>query len=254
MKLSRRVRWLVLIPTSLVVLLAAAALTVKYLPPYLHRRHVAGLVERFKANPCQRTADPLVELLVNSKVSQEAGDRILGMLLSPKAMTKDSYAVGEEIKIDIAPAYRVKVDGMYGEYERVLHIAGVTGRDGDQGSRSLLMAPDLSTEFRLTMCFFERQLAYAGARPGRVIHRPGTYRGHVQLQYSLSASPFRITLPESTTEKVLAFLGLRKSESESEPRVFRCRHKIPITIRVVDPGSLSTSSSSRPARSSSSPK
>ena len=231
-----------MILASAFVLLTAAMLTVKYLPPYLHARRVAGLIEEFQASPCQQTADPLIELLVNSKVSQKTGDRVLEMLLSPKVTTKDSYAIGEKIRIDIATAFSVKVSSMEGSVESLLYVEGITEGDGHPGSDSLVIAPNLS-------CLRGRGLSLWS--PPLEIRQPGVYPGHVRITYALGEDWLTALLGPlqkqlSTTGKILALLGFRQHRPH-QSKVYQCRHKIPITIRVVGSASSPASTVSRPA-------
>ena len=239
MKASRWAKWLLLILASLTVLLAATALTVKYLLPYLQRRSVARLNREFNANPCQQTADPLVALLIEKKITEEAGGRILEALFLSRVTAKESYGVGEPIVLDIAPAhplpmFPVEIPEVKGTC--TVHVEGIMGYRGYDISESLtrivaVTRPDLTIPPWAGYATVEGGVPKGFGMP-LVSTEPGIYRGHVRILYRLFFYP---DPPPSSPimADILDFFGLVDWEF-TRLRVFRSQREIPITIRIVD--------------------
>ena len=234
-----------------------------------HRRHesVEKCLSAFHANPCQETADTLIDLLDEDDVTQEQVTEILKALFQPKVVVEDFYITGRDILIRIERKNPIILKGkicMFGPTSATLFIDGITGQDGVEGfigndgfeeSVSLDIAPKL----------LEHTLHFEGHSPYLVPHDPpdsgnpwgddppliqkaGTYKGKVRLSYD-TCELFVTPHTPSILERILTKLDMPKPPPQKDPILtFKYSYEIPFQIRVVAPKPTDSNPSALPAR------
>ena len=83
---------------------------------HLHNLHVDLLIKKHRANPTQETADGLCELLNDSSVPPEKGNKILVMLISPEIITRETYAAGKPLYVAVTRPFDLRFFDMGGSF------------------------------------------------------------------------------------------------------------------------------------------
>lgn len=196
--MERRSCWTVA-AVGFLVLVIAACLFVLLAVPRLRELKAEQLLKSLEAPPAQQTATALARFLDYRRVSTPLGNRILKVLLKPRATARGAYAAG-------AVAY------ITAEHPFDLHFSRMTlarsatlrwnGRDG-QGSAST-GGNTVSRQPRL----------WTVSCPAA----PGVYPGAIRYEYALKQGG---TKPGS------------QKLSPKDPTAYSCRFEVPFTIRVV---------------------
>ncbi len=223
---------------ALVILGGLAAI---FLPPYLRRSWVEKRLSAFDANPCQKTADALIDLLGEDDVTQEQGNEILKALLQPRVVVEDSNLTGQKIEIKVEPENPVDLRWLSGGYENYLYIEGITPAEGYPDSESLIIAPSISDD----LIFFNRLSAVF---PAIRIQKAGTYKGKVRMSYGLLNWDLFSFEEPSVLERILTKLRPSKPAANEGAMTFECSYEIPFQIRVVAPKPTDSNPSALPAR------
>jgi hypothetical protein len=238
-----RKKWIITAAIALAII-GAGVLAFIYVPEPLQRWQANRLLNAFRANPCQQTADPLIALLRESRVKQDQGNEILTALLEPKAIPKASYAPGEMIIVDVVSKHDVKVDGLAGDWGGALNVS-LPGRDNTDAqfrciSESITLADPLTSS--------SLNIGTSRITKGLKIAATGNYSGDVRLVYSMvHLTPLdpgfaRLARSRQTAwQRLVDLLGLGSKEPFPS-LVYKCSFRLPVTIRVA-----TTSPASSPA-------
>ncbi len=228
MPTSRGKKWLL----GLVILLAAivaAVFVMSVLPPWLRHREVENDLAAFRANPCQATADPLIDMLVHSRATPEEGEQILRTLIDPVATPKDAYAMGESIVVQVKGGHPLDFGWLWGDGTHWLYIEGCNCKDEGCTDDPETIEFDKMLRRISTISGFCKTFG-----PIITIERPGTYRGFVRLRYSICEDSVLASFANPPWWKQV--LGLMKGNNERtpDPTRYECAFDIPVTIRVVN--------------------
>lgn len=232
------------------VLIAAVilgGLTAIYLST--HRRHesVEKCLSAFHADPCQKTADTLMDLLDEDDVTQEQATEILKALFQPKVVVEDYYITKRDIQIRIERKNPITLKEkicMFGPTSATLFIDGITGQDGVEEPENLDIDPKLTEH---TVHFEGNGFPLGSPDQPDVplsgnpwddplirIRKAGTYKGKVRLSYDTEL--FVVPPTPSILERILTKLDMSKSPPQTDTILtFKYSYEIPFQIRVVAP-------------------